>query len=69
MSCLHLLADTPEFLRDKNIIKMTGYGNTTKGVNATAAVNNYADLQTRDWLLKPVTQVVEENGEQREVSI
>ena len=69
MSCLHLLADTPEYLRDKNIIKMTGYGNTTKGVNATAAVNNYADLQTRDWLLKPVTQVIEEDGVEKEIQV
>lgn len=61
--CLHLLADTPEYLIDKQIIKTRGFGNTAKGVGATTPINNYADRMIRDWLLKPVTIFVEENGE------
>ena len=61
--CLHLLADTPEYLFDKQIIKTRGFGNTAKGFNATKPVNNYADTLIRDWLLKPVTIEVQEDGE------
>jgi hypothetical protein len=35
MNCTHLLADTPEYLRDKQIIKYTNFGNNAKGVRAT----------------------------------
>ena len=69
MNCTHLLCDTPEYLRDKQLIKVTGYGNTAKGVHASAPVNNYANSLIRDWLLKPVATVVEENGEQKEISV
>lgn len=69
MNCTHLLCDTPEYLRDKQLIKVTGYGNTAKGVHASAPVNNYANSLIRDWLLKPVSTVVEENGEQKEISV
>ena len=61
--CLHLLADTPEYLIDKQIIKTRGFGNTSKGVAATLPINNYANQMIRDWLLKPVTITVEEDGE------
>lgn len=53
MNCLYLLADTPQYLKDRQIIKTIGVGNTSKGVNATAGVNNYADTLIRDWLLRP----------------
>lgn len=54
MNCLHYLADTPEYLRDKQLIKDTGYGNKSKGVAATLPINNFANERIRDWLLKPV---------------
>lgn len=69
MNCTHLLCDTPEYLRDKQLIKVTGYGNTAKGVHASAPINNYANTLIREWLLKPVTTVIEENGEQKEISV
>lgn len=70
MQCTHLLADTPEYLKDKDIIKTIGIGNKGKGINATAAVNNYANLLIRDWLIKPVPIVeTDENGEIHERNI
>ena len=48
-----MLADTPPYLRDKSIIKDIGLGNKSKGVNATAAVNAYANNRIKDWLIKP----------------
>lgn len=61
--CLHYLADTPEYLRDKQIIKYQGFGNTSKGVAASTPVNNYANGLIREWLIKPVTIVVNEDGQ------
>lgn len=66
--CLHLLADTPEYLIDKQLIKFRGYGNGAKGVSATAPINNYADRLIREWLIRPVT-IYEKNpdtGEEEE---
>ena len=69
MQCTHLLADTPEYLRDKQMIKYSSFGSNAKGVNATAAINNYANSLIRDWLLKPVVTVVVEDGEEKEVVV
>ena len=70
MNSLHLLADTPEYLRDKQLIKYSSYGNNAKGVNATAAVNNYANGLIRDWLMQPVIVITKnDNGEEQEVSL
>ena len=69
MNCTYLLADTPEYLKDKDLIKVIGVGNKSKGVNATAPINNYANTLIRDWLLKPITVVQEVDGEQVETTI
>ena len=69
MQCTHLLADTPEYLRDKQMVKYSSFGSNAKGVNATAAINNYANGLIRDWLLKPVPTVIVEDGEEKEVMI
>ena len=62
MNSLHLLADTPEYLKNKQLIKSIGYGNTSKGVNATLPIKNFGFNLIRDWLLKPVTISKEEDG-------
>lgn len=63
LNSLHLLADTPEYLRNKQLIKTTGFGNSSKGITATMPVKNFALGLIRDWLLKPVILTKEENGE------
>lgn len=68
-NCLHLLADTPEYLKDREIIKSIGYGNKAKGVNAVVAVNNFANDLIREWLLKPVTKIVKEGDEDKEITV
>lgn len=50
--CVHLLADTPQYLKDVDVIKSIGFGNKAKGVNATQAVNAYANKLIKEWLLK-----------------
>lgn len=69
MNCTHLLADTPEFLRDKQLIKYSSFGSNAKGVNASAAINAYANNLIRDWLMKPVTVIQNIDGEDVEVTI
>ena len=69
MECSHLLADTPEYLRDKQLIKYSAFGSNAKGVNATAAINNYANSLIRDWLLKPIPTTIKEEGEEKIVKI
>lgn len=65
MKCTHLLAETPEYLRDKQFIKYSNIGSNAYGVNASAAINNYANSLLRDWLNKliPIVQI-NENGEE-----
>lgn len=63
MNCLYLLADTPQYLSDREYIKSAGYGNTSKGVRATQPINNHADDLTVKWLMQPVTIVNDEDEE------
>lgn len=36
---LHLLVETPQILRDQDLVKSSGYGNKALGTNATAGIN------------------------------
>ena len=67
--CLTLLAETPEYLKEQNIIKEIGYGNKGVGVNATANVNGFADRLTKEWLIKKQVVLVKEEGQEKEVEI
>lgn len=58
MKSTHLLAETPEYLRDKQMIKYKGFGSNAYGVNASAAINNYANGLLKDWLNKLVSVTV-----------
>lgn len=55
MNSVYLLTETLDVLRDKNIVRESGYGNKAVGTNATLPVNNYARMRLRDWLLSPAT--------------
>ena len=69
MNCTYLLTDQLEFLKDKQMIKDTGYGNKAKGTNATEAINAFAGNRLRAWLLKPTTVIQVVDGEETEVDI
>jgi hypothetical protein len=69
MKSTHLLAKTPQYLRDKQLVKYSNFGSNAYGVNATAAINNYANQLIRDWLLEPINSIVKEDGEEKEVEI
>lgn len=66
MRSAYLLADTPEYLRDRDLIKGGSFGNTSKGVGATKPINDYANKLIRDWLLLPKT-ITEKDQEGKEV--
>ena len=69
-NCTHLLADTPDFLKDKQLISSIGVGNKAKGIRATVPIIKYGFKLLRDWLLKPVTQIeTDEQGDEHEVTI
>ena len=63
MTSLHLLADTPEYLKSRQILKAQSFGNSVKGVPMTVPIRNFAFGLIRDWLLKPVTVSREEEGQ------
>ena len=70
MKCTHYLAETPEYLREKQLVKYASYGSNKYGVNATAPINDYANSLIRDWLLKPTPIVVNgDNGEELETTV
>ena len=62
MNSLHLMADTPEYLKNRQLIKTQGFGNSTKGISATVPIKNFAMTLLKDWLLKPVTEEKEIDG-------
>ena len=69
MNSLHLLADTPEYLADKQLSKISHIGNTSKGVRATGPINNYADELICKWLVQPETIITKnEDGEDVEIT-
>lgn len=70
MHSTYLLADTPQYLRDKQIIKYTGVGSSAKGVSGLVAVNNFANRLIKDWLNSVVSiKVKDENGEENIVEV
>lgn len=69
MNSLHLMADCPEYLKQKQIIKYSTFGNSSKGITGTPAIFNFAYTLIRDWLLKPITITKEEGGETIEYTV
>lgn len=69
MNSLYLLEETPEFLKEKDMIKTVGIGNKAVGFSANKAVNDYADRCTRNWLMQPVTIISEVDGKEEESTV
>ena len=60
-----MLADCPEYLRDRQLVKYSMFGSAQKGISVNAPLIGYANDLIRDWLNKtyPVT-VKDEKGEE-----
>lgn len=68
--CLYLLAETPEYLVDRQLIKTQGIGNSAYGIRATTPIINYGFTLIRDWLLKSVTTIEKDKeGNENEITI
>ena len=65
---LYLLTDVLDFLKEKQMMK-DGYGNMSKGTNASPAINAYARSRLRSWLLAPVPIMQTIDGEEKEVMV
>lgn len=65
---LYLLTDVLDFLKEKQMMK-DGYGNKSKGTNASPAINAYARSRLRSWLLAPVPIMQIIDGEEKEVMV
>lgn len=65
---LYLLTDVLDFLKEKQMMK-DGYGNKSKGTNASPAINAYARSRLRSWLLAPVPVMQIIDGEEKEVMV
>lgn len=65
---LYLLTDVLDFLKERQMMK-EGYGNKSKGTNASPAINAYARSRLRSWLLSPVPIMQTIDGEEKEVLV
>lgn len=58
-----MLADCPEYLRERQLVKYSMFGSAIKGVNVNASVNLFANGLIKDWLNKTYTvDVKDERG-------
>ena len=62
--CTWMLADCPEYLRARGIVKYSLFGSSAKGISSNAGTIMTGNEQIKDWLLKtyPV-EVKDEKGE------
>ena len=66
----HLLAETPEYLVQRNMISSIGYGNKSVGIRATTPIINGAFKMVQTWLRKPIVSIeTDEEGNNNEVTI
>ena len=66
----HLLAETPEYLVQRNMISSIGYGNKSVGIRATTPIINGAFKMIQTWLRKPIVSIeTNAEGNNNEVSI
>ena len=49
-------------MRDKQLVKYSAFGSNAKGVNASAAINDYANNLIRDWLCKKIVATQKVDG-------
>ena len=62
--CTWMLADCPDYLRERQLVKYSMFGSAIKGVTVNAGVNFFANGLIKDWLNKTYTvDVKDERGE------
>lgn len=67
---VYLLAETPQYLKDRQLVGSTSFGNSAYGIRATPPIINYGFRLIRDWLMKSSTKIEKnEKGEEIEVTV
>lgn len=66
----HLLAETPEYLVQRNMISSIGYGNKSVGIRVTTPIINGAFKMIQTWLRKPIVIIeTDADGNNNEVTV
>lgn len=69
-NAVHLLAETPEYLVQRNMVSSIGYGNKSVGIRATTPIINGAFKMIQTWLRQPITTIqTDTEGNNTEVTI
>ena len=69
-NAIHLLAETPEYLVQRNMISSIGYGNKSVGIRATTPIINGAFKMIQTWLRKEIVSIeTDAEGNNTEVTI
>lgn len=63
-NCLHLLCDTPQYLRDMEVVKDVLQGNRAKGTRTNTETIKLGKSLQRQWMLTQQT-TVDEHGEEK----
>lgn len=59
-----MLADCPDYLREKQFVKYSSFGSASKGVTVNNIINSFACGLIKDWLNKTYTaEIKDERGE------
>ena len=66
---LYMLADCPEYLKEREIVKYSTTGSSSKGVQALPAVIDFAQNMIKDWLIKQYTCQMEIDGKLETVEL
>ena len=61
-NCLYLLSETLDFLKEREGNLKQNYGNKSRGTNSSAPVKSYGRKCIRNWMLKPVVTITEQDG-------
>lgn len=69
MSSTHLLALTPNYLREKQLVKYSSFGSNRFGVNMNVPLKDYAYSLIRDWLNKSTQVIIDNNDKKESVSV
>lgn len=63
------LADTPEIISDKQTLRPSATTNTSKGINATSAINSYGLRLQSDWMLENIYDAGTAGEDEEEVYV
>lgn len=69
MSSTNYLATTPDYLREKQLVKYSSFGSSRFGININTPLKDYANVLIKDWLNTPVEYETKIDGEVRAVKI